>query len=169
MTTFSCLHFFNNYELDYCPQMMDFGDVKVWFFLFFLKIFIYLPGPGLSCGMQDLAPQPGIKPMPLRFHAECKNSASEHLCKTETNSQTHKLVAARGGLEGQAKSMGFIHQLVHVKQIRPQGLTVQHGELHPLSSNHLKWGRICKNTESLCCTTETDTNLQVNCVSIKDK
>ena len=50
-------------------------------------------------------------------------------------------------------------QITTRERDKPQGFTVQHGELYPISSNHPKWSIICKNTESLCCTTETGTNL----------
>ena len=38
--------------------------------LFFKKIFIYLASPGLSCGMRDLVPWPGMEPRPPALGAQ---------------------------------------------------------------------------------------------------
>ena len=43
------------------------------FSLFFFFVFIYLDAPGLSCGMWDLVPWPGIKPGPSALGARSLN------------------------------------------------------------------------------------------------
>ena len=42
---------------------------------------------------------------------------------------------------------------------KQQGYTVLQRELYSLSCNNLSWSITCKNTESLCCTPETNTIL----------
>ena len=34
--------------------------------------------------------------------------------------------------------------------------TVQHRKIQPIFYNNFKWGIICKNIESICCTPETN-------------
>lgn len=68
-------------------------------------------------------------------------------------------MATKAGLEGQIKVWGSYTQITTRETDEPQASTVQHVELYPISSNHPKGSIICKNTELLCCTTETDTNL----------
>lgn len=69
-------------------------------------------------------------------------------------------MATKAGLEGQIKVWGSYSQITTRETDEPQASTVQHGELYPISSNHPKWSVICKNMESLCCTTGTDTNFK---------
>ena len=52
---------------------------------------------------------------------------------------------------------------------KQQGYIIQHREIQPLFCDNFKWSIIYKNTESLCCTPETNVILQINYTSIKNK
>ena len=45
-------------------QMFHVGQLTSSYYYYFLYFFTYLTAPGLSCGMWDLVPRPGIKPGP---------------------------------------------------------------------------------------------------------
>ena len=65
--TYPCIHSLPDSSLSEFPVLYSRSWLVIHLpgslFVFF-KIFIYLVVPGLSCGMWDLVPRPGIKPGP---------------------------------------------------------------------------------------------------------
>ena len=67
-----------------------------------------------------------------------------------------KLVVTSGKRGGERQGCGIKIQTTMYKINKQEGYIVQHREIQPLFCNKLKWNIIYKNTESLCCTPETN-------------